>query len=499
VRSDQQHRVRELFDRALDRDENVPVEIWLAEQGPDDSAVRDDVRSLLEHHVRAGQFLSDPLWVQVPQVLADDEPSPPGTIIGAYTVIRELGRGGMGRVYLAEDARLGRNVALKALAPHLVRDAAQRERVIREARAAAALSHPGICTVHALEVIDDELYIVSEFVDGVTLGEEIRSERRPTPDDVRRTAVDLASALASAHAHGIVHRDLKPDNVMRTRDGRLKVLDFGLARMPRAAVGAAPQDDGYLAGSRTSVPGWIAGTPAYMAPEQLNGQRADARADVFAFGVLLYEFACGRHPFEGPTPLATIARILESEARPIDEVVPRLPASLAGVVARCLQKDREARFASAAEIVSALATETPAVRFLRRLPWWRTHQGVVMGLYVLAAAASWQIKDWQESAVRVATFVVLGGAAMVGGVLRGHLLFTSWIAPAQLTTERQRTARARVGLDVLMGLLLAVEAALVAPTHALAAVFTLALGVGVGLAVTVLEPATTRAVFGVVE
>ena len=137
----------------------------------------------------------------------------------------------MGRVYLAHDTRLGRTVALKALAPHLMRDPAQRERLRREARAAASLTHPGICTVYALEEIDGDLFIATEFVDGHTLREEIQSERRPSRDEILRTARDLASALASAHARGIVHRDLKPENVMRTRDGRLKILDFGLARI----------------------------------------------------------------------------------------------------------------------------------------------------------------------------------------------------------------------------------------------------------------------------
>src|SRR5215210_756014 len=137
----------------------------------------------------------------------------------------------MGRVYLATDTRLGRRVALKALAPHLTRDASQRERLRREARAAASLTHPGICTVYALEEIDGDLYIATEFIDGHTLGEEIRSGRRPSADDLLRTGRELAAALASAHTRGIVHRDLKPDNVMRGGDGRLKILDFGLARI----------------------------------------------------------------------------------------------------------------------------------------------------------------------------------------------------------------------------------------------------------------------------
>src|SRR5262249_20057341 len=175
-------------------------------------------------------FLQQAIADAVPDLLNDDQGLAPGTTVGTYTIRRELGRGGMGRVYLATDARFGRTVALQAPAPHLIQDPAKRERLRREARAAASLSHPGVCTVYALEEIDGELYIATEFVDGHTLRREIEEGRRHARD-VLPTACDLAVALAAAHAAGVVHRDLKPENVMRTRDGRLKILDFGLARV----------------------------------------------------------------------------------------------------------------------------------------------------------------------------------------------------------------------------------------------------------------------------
>ena len=172
-----------------------------------------------------------------PALLDDDEAAyAAGRVIGPYTIVRELGRGGMGRVYLASDARLGRNVALKAIAPRLIGDPAQRERLRREARAAAGLTHPGICTVYALEEYDGDLFIAAEYMDGRTLREEIAGGSRPLAADILRTARDIAAALASAHASGIVHRDLKPENVMRTSDGRVKILDFGL-RPGRCAGG----------------------------------------------------------------------------------------------------------------------------------------------------------------------------------------------------------------------------------------------------------------------
>ena len=273
---EQRRRVRDLFEAAVDHDPGS-VAAWVAREAADDPVVYAEVISLVEHHSRAGVFLIQPIVEQAGDLLAGDDPLATGARVGSYTIIRELGRGGMGRVYLAADARLGRTVALKALAPHLMRDPSQRERLRGEARAAAVLAHPGICTVYALEEIGGDLYLATEFVDGHTLGEEIRAARRPARDELIRTARELASALASAHAKGIVHRDLKPDNVMRGFDGRLKILDFGLARVSAEAADERP---------RMTQPGMLIGTPAYMAPEQINGLPVDARADVFAFGIL---------------------------------------------------------------------------------------------------------------------------------------------------------------------------------------------------------------------
>jgi serine/threonine protein kinase len=483
---EQGRRVRDLFEAAVDHDP-ASVASWVEREAADDPVVRAEVLSLLDHHSRAGAFLSQPIVEQAIDLLADEEPLAPGASVGTYTIVRELGRGGMGRVYLASDARLGRTVALKALAPHLMRDPSQRERLRREARAAAVLTHPGICTVYALEEIDGELYIATEFVDGHTLGEEIRSERRPAREEILRTARELAAALASAHAKGIVHRDLKPDNVMRGRDGRLKILDFGLARVGAGAPDEAP---------RMTQPGMLIGTPAYMAPEQINGLPIDARADVFAFGVLLYEYACGAHPFAASTALATVARVLESDARPL---VARadVPSRVADVIARCLRKAPADRFGSAAELLGALDTADadPAAPD-PHATWWRVHQIVIAVLYIAGATLTWQIKEWVETPVTVAIFLALGAAATIGGVLRGHLVFTALMNHAQLTIERRRTRRATRLLDLLTAVLLFGDASIVATTRALPAVFALALALGIALASVVLEPATTAAAFG---
>ena len=482
--AEQHQRVREIFEAALDRDLSERAS-WVARQAADDPAVLGEVISLLDHHVRAGNFLTEPVVERVSDLLADDTVLMPGTTLGTYTIVKEVGRGGMGRVYLASDSRLGRQVALKALAPHLTRDPMQRERLRREARAAAALTHPGICAVYALEEIGDELFIITEFVDGATLREEISSGRRPTTTDIVRTAREIASALAEAHARGVIHRDLKPENIMRTRDGRLKILDFGLARLETGAV------------SRTFVtePGLLLGTPAYMAPEQLNGGTVDVRADVFAFGAVLYEYICGVHPFAGATPLATVARVLESEARPISDRCPYVPAAIVECVERCLRKAAVERFGSATDIVRALDLADESIASRAGSTWWRIHQLVIMCLYIGAASLGWQIKEWVAAPATVSLFIALGVGAAIGGVLRGHLVFTEQINRKNLSSERRRAAPAMMIVDVLMAMVLVADGAMLA-AWPLTAMLTMALGIGIAMAALVLEPATTKAALG---
>jgi serine/threonine-protein kinase len=483
--SAQQRRVRDLFEAALDcEDSNVSV--WIGEQTADDPVVRAELLSLVDHHSRAGRFLEQPIVEQATELLVDEEPLAPGDQIGPYLVVRELGRGGMGRVYLASDPRLGRTVALKALAPNLTRDPLQRERLRREARAAAALTHPGICTVYALEEIDDQLYIASEFVDGGTLADEIRSRRRPSREELTATARELAAALASAHAKGIVHRDLKPENVMRTQDGRLKILDFGLAQ-PNPVAADAPG---------LTQAGMLVGTPAYMAPEQSNGQPADQRSDVFALGVLFYEYGCGIHPFESGTMLATVARVLDGQAAPIAGRAD-VSSGVAAVIARCLKKSPADRFGSAAEIVAALdAVSGDADVSGAHAPWWRVHQVAIVAIYGVGVMLAWQIKEWVETPFTVGIFLTLGAFATVAGILRGHLVFTSAVNRNRLPIERRRTSKPLVLLDAIIAILLVADALLVARTRALPALLALALGVGITLASVVLEPATTEAAFG---
>jgi serine/threonine protein kinase len=493
----QWQRVRELFEAAVDA-EPKDVRLWLQAE-TDDAEVRAEVESLLNHHSRAGSFMNAPVADAVPALLDDESMAESalaaGTVIGQYTVVRELGRGAMGRVYLATDSRLGRQVALKALAPHLTGDASHRERLKREARAAAGLKHSGICTVYALEEIDGHLFIASELVDGHTLREEIARDRQPRADAILATARELADALASAHATGITHRDFKPENVMRDRAGRLKVLDFGLARGSHTLTPISSSPAGVLA----TLPGLLVGTPAYMSPEQLNGQTADARADVFAFGVVLYEYACGVHPFEATTPLGLAARVLESDAKPVAESCRHIPPGVAAVVDRCLRKSPADRFASAAEIVQALAlgesSTSEPLRPARFQTMWRVHQAVSMALYVIAGGVAWEIKEQFKSPLTVWTFVAIGIAATINGVSRGHLLFTWRMNRPRLTHEWQRVRPAVVVIDLLIAAALAVDGISFASVRPLWGMLTIAFSTGLALSTTLLEPATTAAAF----
>ena len=478
-------RVRDLFERALELNPD-DFQALLDTEAGDNTRVRAEVVSLLEHHKVAGAFLSEPAPM-VP-IQFDTSPLTPGRSIGPYTIVREAGHGGMGRVYVAVDQRLNRTVALKALRSKVM-DSAKRDRLLTEARAAAALVHPGICTVYAFEELDNEWFIASEFIEGRTLRQEIAGDRRPSVEVVLRTATELASALAKAHDAGITHGDLKPDNVMRAYDGQLKILDFGLARIeaetaPGAPVAANPRE------------GFLAGTPGYMAPELLNGRGRDPRSDVFSYGVLLYEHASGMHPFAAPSVVAMTTRVLESEATPLATLRPDLPTSLIDTIERCLRKSAAERYQSGGAVLRDLSPSTATLRESRPIRWWRVHQLVVTSLYLVASGVSWQIKELPAAATAATVlFLGIGVGATIAAVFRGHLLFTERVHGVGFSAERRRAAPVTLATDLAIGLALAIDGALLASDAPLAAVGTIGLGVSLALARLVLEPSTTAAAF----
>ena len=271
--------------------------------------------------------------------------------ISHYRITSKLGTGGMGVVYEAEDTVLGRRVALKFLPPELAQDDAALQRFQREARAASALNHPNICTIHAIEQHESEHFIVMELLEGETLSEVLRRGPVATTE-LLGIALQLVDALESAHAKGIIHRDLKPANIFVTSRGQVKVLDFGLAkvdvkRQAESAVTAIRKEELTQAG--TTV-----GTVSYMSPEQARGQVTDARSDIFSLGVVMYQMATGTLPFPGETSAVIFEALLSRDPKPPSELMPTLPAELNRILGQALDKDRTYRYQTAAELRTAL-------------------------------------------------------------------------------------------------------------------------------------------------
>ena len=482
-------RVGELFDRALAAPDPDRISVVRSSGEPRD--VQDEVLALLASHDDSEGFLE-------PAALLA-----PGAEVGAYRIDRIIGRGGMGVVYLAHDTRLHRAVALKALPPHLFRDDRMRSRLRQEARAAAALSHPAIATVFALEEIGEQIFIASEYLEGRTLREELAAG--PLPEsralDIARA---IAAALEAAHERGIVHRDLKPENVILTANG-VKVVDFGLAQFDLAAEDLASV-------TRLTDPGVMAGTPPYMAPEQLLGKPTGAQTDQFAFGVVLYEMLTGRHPFgSGPLP-TTIARALSD-----DPDRANIPDEMWAVVARTMEKNPENRFSATKALVVSLARISPAsIRPPVKDPsprqvsvppasipppgkapmgWWATHQLITALAYWFMVWPTWQVHKW-TGRYGVLIFLTTLAIVIVGANIRLHLWFTARTYPAELAPQRASIGGLVRAADVAFSLIMIGIGLAIADAHTGWAALFVSFGLGGALAFLIIEPATARANLG---
>jgi serine/threonine protein kinase/Tfp pilus assembly protein PilF len=271
---------------------------------------------------------------------------PPGSRLDRYEVLSLLGEGGMGEVYLAQDSRLRRKVAIKLLPAEFTRDADRVHRFQQEAYAASALNHPNIITIYEIGEVDGTWFIATEYIEGRTLRQQMNSGRLALADKLE-AAAQIASALAAAHAAGIVHRDIKPENVIVRPDGLVKVLDFGLAKLSEDPFSRTTLGN-------TTETGVVMGTVRYMSPEQARGQKVDARTDIFSLGVVLYEMLAGKSPFSGVTTADLIAALLGEEPLPISRYVPEAPEGLERLVTRSLRKDRDERYSSAQAMFSEL-------------------------------------------------------------------------------------------------------------------------------------------------
>src|SRR5215472_1288762 len=274
-----------------------------------------------------------------------------GSRLGPYEILSAIGAGGMGEVYRARDPRLGREVAIKVLPASFSQDADRLKRFEQEARSASALNHPNIVTIHEIGSVNGTSYMAMELIEGASLRELLASGPLPAKR-LLDVAVQIAEGLAKAHGAGIVHRDLKPENVMVTKDGFVKLLDFGLAKLF-----VAPEDR--ASGVATAIqqettPGTVMGTVGYMSPEQASGRPVDFRSDQFAFGSILYEMATGQRAFQKGTGAQTLAAIIQDEPEPVAQINPRAPAPLRWIVERCLAKDPDERYVSTRDLARDL-------------------------------------------------------------------------------------------------------------------------------------------------
>src|SRR3989440_9197180 len=309
-------RIKALLESALERkpDERSA---FLNEACAGDSSLRNEIESLITSHEQAGGFIASPAFALMAESLTSNgTESVAGQTLGHYKVIEQIGTGGMGEVYLAEDTRLSRKVALKVLPDYFTKDDERVRRFQQEARAASALNHPNIITIYEIGEIDSRHFIATEFIEGETLRQRMTKSQMKIAE-VLDVAAQVAWALSAAHQAGIAHRDIKPRNIMLRPDGVVKVLDFGLAKLTEQKG-----DDLEAATLVHTKQGIVMGTAHYMSPEQARGQKMDARTDIFSLGVVLYEMVTGRVPFAGETMTDVLASILMLEPPSLSQSAP---------------------------------------------------------------------------------------------------------------------------------------------------------------------------------
>jgi eukaryotic-like serine/threonine-protein kinase len=481
--------LKEIFEAACDEKPSERT-AFLDDACRPDPSLRKEVEALLSSPAR-DSFLEKPAYEAVPELFeSETDDTMIGRQLGPYAVAGKIGRGGMGIVYLARDTRLDRPVAIKMLTPRYTSDRQQRERLKREARAAARLAHPGIATVYSLEEFNDSVCIVSEYVQGPTLQQIMSGTPLPFPQ-ILDLAIQIARALAAAHEQGIVHRDLKPENIIRTESGIIKILDFGLARVE-------PQN-GELSNPRLTRTGVFLGTPAYASPEQLLGAEVDRNTDLFSYGILMYELAAGQHPFGTTNSLSTIARILDADVADLSQVNPAIPRDFARIIQRCLEKKPSNRYSS----TRALLVEIERLMDVREEKssapsnsafwWWQFHQACAGFGYYGMLYPMWRVKQWLGGIEGSMLFFPALIAVGVAANLRLHLWFTSSFFVAELADQRRKVRTWIRCADCLFVFMLAVCAVRIHSIHAIIATLLMSVAVGSLVAFSLIEPATARA------
>jgi hypothetical protein len=460
---------------------------WLAALGEPDEDVRREVAALIAAHDASAGFLEQPIEVDPRDLVGafgEDVAGvsvrtslAPGTRVGDYEIRREIGRGGMGIVYLAHDVHLFRPAALKSVPTVVAGDGVVLQRLRREAQAAAAVSHPGIALVYALIETSHGHFIASEYIPGRTLRDELAG-RSLEPARAVRIAIDIVDALRAAHDAGVIHRDLKPENVLLTPGGTVKVIDFGIARLDRVDV------------TVLTMSGGVQGTPGYMAPEVfVSGGAVDARADIYAVGVMLAEMLLGRHPME--------------------QGLAGIPPLLMPIVRRCLESDRERRYGSARDLLfdlkrlsatmqadsSAEADVRPETVSSDVRWWWQFHQGTAAVVYWMLAVPVWYAREIIGGTAARSLFFLALGALLVASILRLHLWFTSRTNQTEFFRLRGRQQTLVLAGDLLFAAALVASGVLVGDALISLAVLLVAAGVGAAVVAVFVEPSTARSAF----
>lgn len=334
------------------------------------------VESLIAAHEGTDALIDAPAYEAAAEMIAEPPPAlVTGQLVGHYKIIRPLGKGGMGEVYLAGDTKLDRQVALKLLPAEFTNRKDLLRRFIQEAKAASSLNHPNIITIHEIGQTDGIHYIATEFIDGLTLKQHMRRGRLEFAE-VLDVSIQVASALAAAHAAGLVHRDIKPENIMLRLDGYVKVLDFGLAKLTEKSTQSKGSQVNTIVRGYTK-PGTVLGTVDYMSPEQARGKVLDQRTDVFSLGIVLYEMAAGRIPFSGATDIDALVSILEKEPAPLAEYAPDIPAEFGRIISKALRKDREERYQTIKDLLIDLKSLKEELVFAQKLERSRPPQSRV--------------------------------------------------------------------------------------------------------------------------
>jgi hypothetical protein len=475
-----------MFHLALEQDP-AARERFVREASGGDEVLAREVLSLLRSH-GTDRHLEQPIWAVAADLLRDEEPLEPGHTIGKYQIVREIARGGMGVVYRATDTVLERPVALKSLPSEYASDRTRRERLVREARLTAQLNHRAVAMVYELVEADGRLYIASEFVPGITLRRELQDGPLP-PSHLLSTLLEIASALAAAHDHNIVHRDLKPENIIRREDGQIKVLDFGLAR--------SVSTTDFATSTRLTEAGAIAGTPGYMAPEVLSNRQADARSDLFVFGLMGWELATGRHPL-GANPHSQMARLHDITAGAEPALAGPLPVGgLEHVLRRCACRLPEDRYQSAEALLDDLRSlqhfdSAPGVPGGTRLWWWQFHQGSMALVVASSPVWGWIARNWITVPRGTWIFFAILALAVASVTLRLNLLFTSRVHPDILPEHHRRLSRWIPWTEGALSLLLLWAAALISSNHEAWAALFISLAIVIAASLVIIEPTTTR-------